>query len=102
MNTKHITDKAERKALKRKARKEAPPRAAAGYGDFETVMNVVADAVRTPHYLLGDRFTAADVIIGSQLGWGMLFGVIPKRDEFVGYMGRIQERPAWQRALGPK
>jgi glutathione S-transferase len=80
-------------------RKEPAPRGAAGYGDFDTVMNVVADAVRDGPYLLGNRFTAADVVIGSQLGWGMSFGVIPKRQEFVDYTSGLQQRPAWQKAM---
>jgi glutathione S-transferase len=78
-------------------RKENAPRGAVGYGDFETVMNVVADAVREGPYILGERFTAADVVIGSQLGWGQAFGVIPKREEFNTYLARLQQRPAFKR-----
>ena len=48
-------------------RKEEPRRAMLGYGDFDTVMDVVAKAVSKGPYLLGDQFTAADVVIGSGL-----------------------------------
>ncbi|HBR26265.1 MAG TPA: hypothetical protein DD732_04400, partial [Rhizobiales bacterium] len=52
-------------------RKEEPRRAMIGYGDFDTVMGVVAKAVAKGPYLMGEQFTAADVIIGSTLRWGM-------------------------------
>jgi glutathione S-transferase len=80
-------------------RKEAAPRGAAGYGDFETVMKVVADGLKPGPFVLGDQFTAADVIIGSQLRWGMMFGVVPKRDDFVSYAARLEARPALQRQM---
>ena len=54
-----------------------------GYGDFDTVMDVVAKAVSKGPYLLGEQFTAADVVIGSGLRWGMLFKLLPERPEFL-------------------
>jgi glutathione S-transferase len=79
-------------------RKEEARRAALGYGDFETCMNVVAAAVAPGPYLLGQQFTAADVVIGSTLRWGMLFKMLPERPEFVSYTARLAQRPALQRA----
>jgi glutathione S-transferase len=79
-------------------RAEPPPRSVIGYGDFDTVMDVVARAVAAAPYLVGDRFTAADLIIGANLRWAMSFGLIPKRDEFTGYVARLDTRPAYQRA----
>jgi glutathione S-transferase len=79
-------------------RKEAPRRARLGYGDFDTTMNVVADAVSKANFLMGDQFTAADVVIGANLRWGMIFKMIPERKEFVDYVARLKERPALQRA----
>jgi glutathione S-transferase len=75
-----------------------PPRQALGYGDHESVMNVLSEAVRKGPYLLGEQFTAADVVIGSGLRWGMMFKGIPERPEFVAYAGRVAERPAAKRA----
>jgi glutathione S-transferase len=75
-----------------------PPRQALGYGDHETVMNVLSEAVGKGPYLLGEQFTAADVVIGSGLRWGMMFKGIPERPEFVAYAGRLAERPAAKRA----
>jgi glutathione S-transferase len=79
-------------------RKEEPRRAMLGYGDFDTVMDVVAKAVSKRPYLLGDQFTAADVVIGSGLRWGMLFKLMPERPEFLAYVGRLASRPALQRS----
>ena len=79
-------------------RKEAPRRAMLGYGDFDTTMNVVADAVSKANFLMGDQFTAADVVIGANLRWGMIFKMIPERKEFTDYAARIAARPAAQRA----
>ena len=75
-----------------------PPRAALGYGDFDTTMNVLADAVTPGPFLMGDRFTAADVVIGSNLRWGTIFKMIPERKEFADYVGRFADRPAAKRA----
>jgi glutathione S-transferase len=79
-------------------RKEEPRRAMLGYGDFDTVMNVVAKAVEPGPYLMGEQFTAADVVVGSMVRWGMTFDLLPKRPEFVAYVGRLEQRPALQRA----
>jgi len=76
----------------------APPRAALGYGDFDTAMEVVARAVTPGPFLMGERFTAADVVIGSNLRWGMLFKAIPERREFTDYVARCVDRPAARRA----
>ena len=49
-------------------------------------------------YLMGEQFTAADVIIGSGLRWGMMFKLLPERPEFAAYVARLNERPALKRA----
>jgi glutathione S-transferase len=80
-------------------REQPVGRSTAGFGDFDTVMEVLAEATGAASpYLLGDRFTAADVLIASTLRWGMLFKVIPERPEFAAYVGRLTERPAFKRA----
>ena len=79
-------------------RKEEPRRAMLGYGDFDTVMDVTAKAVAKGPYLMGEQFTAADVVIGSTLRWGLMFKLLPERPEFVAYTGRLAARPALQRA----
>jgi len=80
-------------------RQEPVGRSTAGFGDFYTVMDVLAKATgAAAPYLLGEQFTAADVVIGSALRWGMLFKIIPERPEFAGYVARLTERPAFRRA----
>ena len=79
-------------------RKEEARRAMLGYGDFDTTMNVVAKAVEKGPWLMGDQFTAADVIIGANIRWGVMFKLIPERKEFLDYAARIAARPAAQRA----
>ena len=69
-----------------------------GYGDFDTVMDVVATALAKGPYFLGEQFTAADIVVGSTLRWGMMFKLIPERAEFTAYVDRLQSRPALQRA----
>jgi len=79
-------------------RREEPRRAMLGYGDFDTVMDVVAKAVGRGPHLMGEQFTAADVVIGSNLRFGMMFKLLPERPEFTAYVGRLAQRPALQRA----
>jgi glutathione S-transferase len=79
-------------------RKEPPSRATLGFGDFDTVLDVLAKAAAAASpYLLGNKFTAADVIIGSGLRWGTMFKLLPERPEFKGYLAAIAERPALRR-----
>jgi len=70
----------------------------AGYGTFDATINALEQAVSRGEYICGDQFTAADVYVGSQLGWGMMFGTIDKRPAFTEYAGRLQSRPAAIRA----
>ena len=79
-------------------RKEEARRGMLGYGDFDTAMDVVAKAVASGPYLMGEHFTAADVVIGSTLRFGMMFKLLPERPEFIAYTGRLAGRPALQRA----
>jgi glutathione S-transferase len=75
------------------------PRAMIGYGDFEATLSVVADAVREGPFLMGEQFTAADVVIGSSLMWGRMTGAIPERPEILDYLARLEPRPAHLRAV---
>jgi glutathione S-transferase len=79
-------------------RKEEARRAMLGYGDFDTVMDVTAKAVAKGPFLMGEQFTAADVVIGSGLRFGMMFKGLPERPEYVAYVSRVTERPAAKRA----
>ena len=69
----------------------------AGCGSFGDVMGTLEKAVSRSPFVAGDRFTAADVYVGSHIGWGLGFGSIEKRQAFVDYFGRISEREAYRR-----
>ena len=76
-----------------------PERAAmAGYGSFEAVEAVLNKTVESGDYLVGGQFSAADVYFGSQIGWMMQFGSLPKTPALERYYEKISSRPAAVRA----
>ena len=80
-------------------RKEAPRAGALGYRDLDQLADIVARAVAKGPFIMGDRFTAADVVIGAAVRWGTMFKLLPDRPEFAAYVGRLTERPAFKRAV---
>src|ERR1700730_4309334 len=74
------------------------PRAALPFGEFDTAMNVLAKAVTPGPFLMGEKFTAADVVIGSNLRWATMFQRIGGTEEFTDYVARFADRPAAKRA----
>jgi glutathione S-transferase len=78
-----------------------PPgdRGAIAWGDLESVLDTVAKTLEKTPYLLGDRFTTADLVVGGGLRWGMMRRAIKSRPVFSDYAKRIGERPAAQRAF---
>jgi len=70
----------------------------AGYGNYDLAVDTLEKAVSAHPYIAGESFTAADVYVGSQVGWGTQFGTLPKRDAFTDYLGRIMSREACKRA----
>lgn len=68
-----------------------------GYGSLPRVLDTLAEAVAGRQYIAGDRFTAADVYVGSQIGWGMRFGSVERRPEFEAYWAGLKDRPAQSR-----
>ena len=69
------------------------------YGDFDTMLKALVDQVRGGPYMLGERFTAADVLWGHGLNWTMLFKIVPELPELRAYADRVVGRPASQRAV---
>jgi len=69
-----------------------------GCGNFADVMNTLEAAVAGRTYLVGDTVSAADVYLGSQIGFGMMFGSIEKRPAFEAYFAGLRQRPALIRA----
>ncbi len=79
----------------------APPEKAGmiGYGSFEQMLDALEGVVaQTSPWLLGEHFSAADIYVGSQILWGLMFKSLPERPGFADYAARLRARPAWQRA----
>ena len=69
-----------------------------GYGTFGAVMDTLEGAVKGGGYVAGERFSAADVYVGSHVGWGLELGSIEKRPAFSEYWSRLSAREACRRA----
>jgi glutathione S-transferase len=69
-----------------------------GYGRIDLALNTLEGALSDGQYLAGDRFTAADLYVGSLLGFFMMFGTIERRPAFERYWAQISARPACARA----
>jgi glutathione S-transferase len=69
-----------------------------GYGTLGQALNALEIAVSQNKYLTGDNFTAADLYVGSQIGFGMMFGTLEKRPAFEKYWQLVSGRPAYTRA----
>ena len=72
--------------------------AMAGWGSFERTMNTLDAFLSTTTWICGERFTMADVYVGSAVDWGLNFGILPPRESFVAYAERIQARPSYKAA----
>jgi glutathione S-transferase len=72
--------------------------ASVGYGHYDRVMNTLEQAITGREFIVGDGFTAADVYVGSHIGFGLMFNSIEKRPVFTDYWARLSARPAAVRA----
>jgi glutathione S-transferase len=71
-----------------------------GYGTIEQVLDTIEGALDGRDYIASDRFSAADLFVGSHLAFQMMFGNIEKRPTFLAYTERLQAREACRRANG--
>lgn len=69
-----------------------------GYGTYDAVIDTLEHALTDKTFIADDKFSAADVYVGSHLAWGMQFGTIEKRKAFEDYWARLSDRPAHRRA----
>lgn len=70
----------------------------AGWGSYDRAICALEGHFADHAFVCGDRFTAADVYVGSQVDWGLAFGSIPAKPAFAAYAARLQARPAYQAA----
>ena len=68
-----------------------------GWGDWETALELIERPLKESPYLLGEHFSAADILVGGALGWLRHFGVMPKDSPFDAYIDRLHDRPAYHR-----
>jgi glutathione S-transferase len=68
----------------------------AGYGSYEHAVAALEGALSGKDYICGNRFTAADVYVGSQVDWGLQFGTLPANPAFHAYAERLRERDAYR------
>jgi glutathione S-transferase len=78
-------------------RDPAPP-STSPYGDFDTMLGTLTDQLDRGPYLLGETFSAADVLYGTALDWMTQFKLVPERPVIRAYIQRVTSRPAMQRA----
>lgn len=80
---------------------EAPPerKPMLGFGSMDDVLDTLEGALTGREFIAGDSFSAADLYVGSHLGWGMSFGSVEKRPVFEAYVARLHARPAAVRAV---
>lgn len=71
-----------------------------GFGSFDRVVEVLAAHCAASDFVCGARFTMADVYVGSQVLWGLMFKTLPDLPAFAAYAARLVERPAYRAAKG--
>jgi glutathione S-transferase len=81
------------------ARAAVERKSALGYGSYDDTLNALETALKPGPYVLGARFSAADVYVGSQIQWGLMIKALEPRPAFLQYVERISARPKLQELL---
>ncbi len=82
----------------RSLKREPAPAGVSPYGDYETMLKTLTDQLAAGPFLLGERFTAADVLWGTALRWTTMFKLVPETPVITAYIARATSRPAVARA----
>lgn len=82
----------------RSMKRETAATGTSPYGDFDTMLATVKQQLSKGPWLLGDTFTAADVLWGGALTWTIGFKLVPESPEIKAYIERFKARPAVARA----
>ena len=86
-------------AMAEKFNKWEVSRGTSGWGDFDLMMEVLQKGLEQGPWLLGDRFSAADVLVGSSVYFMKIFGILPENPLLEAYVERCLARPAYTKAL---
>ncbi len=68
-----------------------------GYGSFERAVDTLEQAVTGKRFIAGDQFSAADVVVGSQIGFMLMFKLLEPRPAFTSYIASVTDRDAYRR-----
>jgi glutathione S-transferase len=79
----------------RAMKREPAPLAMSTYGDFDTMLGTVVERLTGSPYLLGDTFSAADLLWGMGLQWGTMFKIVPETPVIADYVKRVSARPSF-------
>jgi glutathione S-transferase len=74
------------------------PASTSPYGDYDTMLKVLTDQLEKGPYILGEKFTVADVLWGAALTWSTMFKLVPDLPVITAYINRVNARPAVARA----
>jgi glutathione S-transferase len=67
------------------------------YGDFDTMLRTLTDQLAKGPCILGDRYSAADILWATGLGWTTMFGIVPKLPVIESYIARIKQHPEFEK-----
>jgi glutathione S-transferase len=81
--------------IDRALKRDPAPPTMCPYGDYDTMLGTLTKQLARGDYLLGDRFSAADVLWGTSLAWMTGFGLVAKTPEVTAYIARVTGRPAY-------
>jgi glutathione S-transferase len=84
--------------IDRAMKREPAPPSTSPYGDYETMLGTLTGQLEKGPYLLGERFSAADVLWGTALAWTTMFKLVPELPVIRAYIDRVAARPAVARA----
>jgi glutathione S-transferase len=86
-------------AMSEKAGGWTPNRSRNGWGDFDSMIRTLEQGLGEGPWLLGETFTAADVVVGSTVAFMRMFGMLPDSAPLNAYADRCVARPAYQEAM---
>jgi glutathione S-transferase len=78
----------------RAMKREQAPLAMSPYGDYETMLRTLTDRLAQGRFILGERFSAVDILWGTALGWTTMFKLVPETPVIMEYVERINARPS--------
>ena len=85
-------------AMVEKVTGATPNKTRSGYGTWELMLETLEKGLAPGPWILGERFTAADVLVGSSVAFMKQFNMLPERPVLLDYAARCSARPAYQRA----